>query len=88
MVKVTASGTTMTQVMDGNTGYLSHSDMPLYFGLGDAAAAERIEVRWPSGTVQTLAGPIAGNRILEVVETPARAVAAASHAGSPSNTGS
>lgn len=81
VVKVTAGGMTMTQVMDGCTGYLSHSDMPLYFGLGDAASADRIEVRWPSGTVQTLAGPIAGNRMLEVVEAPARAASAAPTAG-------
>jgi hypothetical protein len=89
VVKVTAGGLTMTQVMDGNTGYLSHSDMPLYFGLGDAAAADRIEVRWPSGTVQTLPGPVAGNRVLDVVEAPARAAAArkAGHAGNPGNPG-
>ena len=87
VVKVTAGGTTMTQVMDGNTGYLSHSDMPLYFGLGDAPAAERIEVRWPSGTVQTLPGPIAGNRLLDVVEAPGRAAAAPSHSGHPGSAG-
>lgn len=75
VVKVTAGGMTMTQVMDGSSGYLSHCDLPLYFGLGDAATAERIEVRWPSGTVQTLPGPIAGNRLLEVVE--------AGHTGNP-----
>ena len=34
VVKVTAGGTTYTKVMDGNTGYLSHSVYPLYFGLG------------------------------------------------------
>ena len=45
------------------------------------AAADKIEVRWPAGTVQTLAGPIAGNRLLEIVEAPARAATA----GSPRN---
>jgi hypothetical protein len=68
LVKVTAGGVTMTQLVDGNSGYLSHSDLPLYFGLGDAAAADKIEVRWPSGRTQTLAGPIAGNRQLDVAE--------------------
>jgi enediyne biosynthesis protein E4 len=77
LVKVTAGGITMTQLVDGNSGYLSHSDLPLYFGLGEAAAADKIEVRWPSGRVQTLAGPIAGNRLLEVVEPPASKAAAA-----------
>ena len=80
LVKVTAAGMTQTQVANGSSGYLSHSDLPLYFGLGDAAAADKIEVRWPSGRVQTLAGPIAGNRQLEVVEAgPRVAHAAASH---------
>ena len=34
-------------------GYASSSDIPLHFGLG-AAASAKIEIRWPSGTVQTL----------------------------------
>jgi hypothetical protein len=72
IVKVTANGTTMTQLADGNSGYLSHSDLPLYFGLGDAASADTIEVHWPSGAVQTMKGPIAGNRQLDVVEPPAK----------------
>ena len=39
IVKVTAGGTTYTKVLDGNSGYLSHSVYPLYFGLGAAAAS-------------------------------------------------
>jgi enediyne biosynthesis protein E4 len=74
-VKVVAKGLNMTQLNDGNSGYLSHSDLPLYFGLGDNASAEQIEVRWPSGTVQKLKGPIAGNRQMEIVE-PVRSAAA------------
>ena len=34
IVKVTAGGSTYTKVLDGNSGYLSHSLYPLYFGLG------------------------------------------------------
>ena len=34
---------------DGVSGYLSHSLIPLYFGLGEAAEVEKIEVTWPSG---------------------------------------
>ena len=45
IVKVTAGGTTYTKVMDGNSGYLSHSVYPLYFGLGAAERVDRIEVR-------------------------------------------
>jgi enediyne biosynthesis protein E4 len=68
IVKVTAGAATLTKVMDGNSGYLSHSVYPLYFGLGVANTVERVEVLWPSGKKQTLAGPIAMNAALEIVE--------------------
>ena len=55
------------EVQDGKSGYLSQSDLPLYFGLGtDSVAA--IEVRWPSGEVQTVRGPINAGQAVEVVE--------------------
>ena len=56
VVKVTAGGSTYTKVMDGNSGYLSHSLYPLYFGLGAAQAVDSIEVTWPSGKTQTVSG--------------------------------
>jgi hypothetical protein len=33
--------------------YLSGSLVPLHFGLGAAAKADAIEIRWPDGSVQT-----------------------------------
>jgi hypothetical protein len=68
MVKVYVGSRVLTKVMDGNSGYLSHSILPLYFGLDQAEKVDRIEVRWPSGKSQTVAGPIAANRMLEVTE--------------------
>jgi hypothetical protein len=69
VVKVTAGGATYTQVMDGNSGYLSHSVYPLYFGLGAAESVDRIEVTWPSGKRQTVAAPIKINSRIEVRES-------------------
>src|SRR5262249_36745615 len=77
-VRVTAGAMTQRQWMDGKPGSLPHSILPLYFGLGDAATIDRIEVAWPSGARQTLPGPIAGNRQIDVVEpgtAPARRAA-------------
>jgi hypothetical protein len=34
--------------------YLSSSDMRLHFGLGTESVAQTIEIRWPSGILQTL----------------------------------
>ena len=68
VVKVTAGGTTYTKVMDGSSGYLSHSLAPLYFGLGAAPAVDRIEVAWPSGQKQTVEPPFELNSLIDVRE--------------------
>ncbi|HWN41401.1 MAG TPA: CRTAC1 family protein, partial [Thermoanaerobaculia bacterium] len=69
-VRVKAGGQTWTQWNDGKSGYLSHSLMPLYFGLGDAAKVDSIEVLWPSGKTQTVQNPKVGTQI-EIVEKAA-----------------
>jgi enediyne biosynthesis protein E4 len=68
VVKVTAGGSTYTKVFDGNSGYLSHSLIPLYFGLGAAESVDRIEVTWPSGKKQTVSAPIKINSRIEIRE--------------------
>jgi enediyne biosynthesis protein E4 len=40
--------------MSTTCGYASSSAVPLHFGLGAATALPKIEIRWPSGRVQTL----------------------------------
>ena len=35
-------------------GYASSSDRRVHFGLGDDRSVRQVEIRWPSGTVQTL----------------------------------
>jgi hypothetical protein len=67
-VRLTAGGLTQTKVMDGNSGYLSHSVYPLYFGLGSAAKVDALEVTWPSGTKQTVALPVTMNGTIDVRE--------------------
>jgi hypothetical protein len=69
-VSVVAGGQARHQVHDGQSGYLTQSSAPLYFGLGTSVEVERIEVVWPSGTRQTVPGPLPVNRRV-VIEEPA-----------------
>jgi hypothetical protein len=50
--------------------YLSASDPRVHFGLGNSTTASSIEVRWPSGTVQTLTN-VKGDQQVQVDEPPA-----------------
>ena len=68
-VKVSAGGMTQTRYHDGKSGYLSQSSLPLYFGLGEAATVDRIEVSWPSGRTNILEGSLPANRSLRIVES-------------------
>ena len=49
------------------SSYYSHDDLRLHFGLGDSTTADRVEVRWPAGAVQTLSNvrAIASSTITE-----------------------
>ena len=67
-VRVTAGGKTYTQYNDGKSGYLSQSILPLYFGLGSAAAVEKIEVDWPSGKKQVVTSGIKANSRMKITE--------------------
>jgi hypothetical protein len=67
-VKVNAGGKTYTQYADGKSGYFAQSVLPLYFGLGEATAVERIEVFWPSGAKQTVTQGLGLNKLLTIRE--------------------
>ncbi|MCY4662202.1 MAG: FG-GAP-like repeat-containing protein [Acidobacteria bacterium] len=67
-VTVRAGGRSYVKVHDGQSGYLSQSLIPLYFGLGDAETVDEITVVWPSGAEQTVPGPIAAGTAVDVRE--------------------
>ncbi|HXH26038.1 MAG TPA: CRTAC1 family protein [Vicinamibacterales bacterium] len=50
----------------GDGSYLSHSDIRAHFGLGSAGHVDRVEIRWPSGIVDTATSLIAGRFYLVV----------------------
>ncbi len=66
-VEVTADGKTYVQENSCPGGFLSQGDPRLHFGLGQAAAVQRIQIKWPSGTVQTLTD-VHVDQILKVTE--------------------
>src|SRR5207237_225085 len=65
---VLPDGRRLLKVFDGKSGYLSQSDLPLYFGLAGADHAAAIEVRWPSGRRQNVAGSLKADQTIDVAE--------------------
>jgi hypothetical protein len=66
-VTVEAAGRRQTGWVRSGSSYASSSELKALFGLGSAAQAERITVRWPSGMVQTLMN-VAGDQEILVEE--------------------
>jgi len=65
---VLPDGRRILKGLDGKSGYLSQSDLPLYFGLADADSVGAIEVRWRSGRRQSVVGPLKAGQTIEVIE--------------------
>jgi enediyne biosynthesis protein E4 len=63
---VTAAGPQWVTATTASS-YLSSSDKRVHFGLGAESVAQSIEIRWPSGVVQTLRD-VRGDQILQVDE--------------------
>jgi hypothetical protein len=63
VVKVKAGAETQSQMAVSGSSYLSQSERVLTFGLGKAQRADSVEVRWPSGRVDTLTDVSAGKVI-------------------------
>jgi hypothetical protein len=50
------AGSPLVQIEEvrSSNGYYSASDLRIHFGLGDANKVDEVEIRWPSGAVDTL----------------------------------
>ncbi|MCG3161431.1 MAG: hypothetical protein JMDDDDMK_02614 [Acidobacteria bacterium] len=66
-VVVTAGGRKQAQAVLSQTGYYSHDDLRLHFGLGANTKADLIEIFWPSGQVDVLK-ETAANQLITVKE--------------------
>ncbi len=66
-IKVVSKSGTQYNHMTTSVGYASSSDGPVPFGLGPDAHVDTIEVRWPSGVIQTLHNVETG-QVLRITE--------------------
>ena len=53
-VKVTSGSLTQIDEVRSGGSYLSQNDLRVHFGLGSARSVDTVEIRWPSGRVETL----------------------------------
>ena len=67
--RVTIQAGSRRQVAEVRSGgsYISHNDTRVHFGLGTATSVDRVTVRWPNGTLETL-GSAAADRFYVVRE--------------------
>ncbi|MBI3645303.1 MAG: CRTAC1 family protein [Acidobacteriales bacterium] len=63
----TPAGRTLYNHVTTSVGFMSSSDRRVHFGLGNEQTASSIEVRWPSGAVQSLS-QVAADQILRIEE--------------------
>jgi hypothetical protein len=61
-----AGGVKRSRLKTGGGSYLASHDPREILGLGEAAKADAVEIRWPSGKVDRLAGPPAGKYVTVV----------------------
>jgi hypothetical protein len=53
-VRIESGGGVQTDEIHSGGSYLSQNDLRLHFGLGAAKKIEKVEIRWPSGVVETI----------------------------------
>lgn len=59
-VTATAGGRTASRLVRTGSSYLSQSELPVTFGLGTAARADKVVIEWPSGKSEDLGALDAG----------------------------
>jgi hypothetical protein len=67
-IRVSTGGNSQYNHVSTASGYASSSAGPVHFGLGTAKSVDEIEIRWPSGAVQTLRN-IPSDQVLRVKES-------------------
>lgn len=55
-ITVSAGGVRQMREVRSTYGYMAANDLRVHFGLGTTVRADTVQIRWPSGVVQTLTG--------------------------------
>ncbi len=66
-LKVVAGGMAQTEEVRSGGGYLSQHDLRIHFGLAKATVIDELEIRWPSGNVETIKN-LAADKFYSVLE--------------------
>ena len=66
-VVATVGSKSLVREVKAGSSYLSQSDTRVHFGLDHAGVVDRLEVRWPAGTTETLRN-VAADQILTIRE--------------------
>ena len=67
-ITLTAGGITQIREIGAGQGHQSHSVVPAHFGVGTATVVDAIEIRWPSGIIQSLSN-ISTDQLVTVIES-------------------
>ncbi|MEO5897326.1 MAG: CRTAC1 family protein [Vicinamibacterales bacterium] len=70
-VVVTSGGLRQARAVLSQSSYYSHDDLRLHFGLGNQSKADRVDVTWPNGRVESLTN-VQGRRVVTIKEGSAR----------------
>jgi len=66
-VEMSAGGTKLWQIVKTGSSYASQSELPLTFGMGAAATADDVRIKWPSGRVD-IVGAVKANQTITIKE--------------------
>jgi hypothetical protein len=66
-MKIVAGGMTQTEEIRSGGSYLSQNDLRVHFGLHAASKIDSVEIRWPSGRIETLKN-LESDRFYSVLE--------------------
>jgi len=67
MVTVTVGPRRLVREVRAGSSYLGQNDVRLHFGLGRAPTVDRLDIRWPSGRVETVKG-VAAQQVVTIAE--------------------